>query len=66
MDGPITDRPLLIKQPLWRSERIFGDKLVITREASGYHQYRCAEPGAPPDQASMTHGTSAGLCGWRR
>ena len=40
------DRPLLIKRLLWRAERIFGDKLVISREGSGYHQYGYAELGA--------------------
>lgn len=46
MDGLMMDRPLLIKRLLWRAERIFGDKPVISRERSGYHQYGYAELGA--------------------
>src|SRR5260370_32841171 len=45
MNGLMMDRPLLIKRLLWRAERIFGDKLVVSREGSGYHEYRYADLG---------------------
>lgn len=45
MDGLMMDRPLLIKRLLWRAEQVFGDKLVVSREGAGYHQYRYAEFG---------------------
>lgn len=45
MDGLMMDRPLLIKRLLWRAERVFGDKQVISREGAGYHSYSYAEFG---------------------
>jgi fatty-acyl-CoA synthase len=45
MNGLMMDRPLLIKRLLWRAERIFGDKLVVSREGSGYHEYSYADFG---------------------
>ena len=35
MDGLIMDRPLLMKQLLWRAERVFGDKRIISRTGDG-------------------------------
>ncbi|GAA2536048.1 MULTISPECIES: long-chain fatty acid--CoA ligase [Pseudonocardia] len=35
MDGLIMDRPLLMKQLLWRAERVFGDKRIISRTGAG-------------------------------
>lgn len=35
MDGLIMDRPLLVKQLLWRAERVFGDKRIISRTDEG-------------------------------
>lgn len=37
------DVPLLIKQLLWRAERVFGDKEVVTRSDGDYHRYDYAE-----------------------
>ncbi|PXY25485.1 acyl-CoA synthetase [Prauserella flavalba] len=45
MDGLMMDRQLLIKRLLWRGERIFGDKRVVSRTASGYHEYTYTEFG---------------------
>jgi fatty-acyl-CoA synthase len=43
MDGLIMDRPLLIRDLLWRAERVFGDKRVISRTAGDDHSYTYAE-----------------------
>jgi fatty-acyl-CoA synthase len=43
MDGLIMDRPLLIRDLLWRAERVFGDKRVISRTAGDDHVYTYAE-----------------------
>ncbi|MFI5796621.1 long-chain fatty acid--CoA ligase [Streptomyces sp. NPDC051677] len=45
MDGLMMDRPLLTTRLLWRGERIFGDRLVVSRTDSGYHEYTYAELG---------------------
>lgn len=45
MRGLMMDRPLLIKQLLWRGEPVFGDKEVVTRRQGGYHRYTYAEFG---------------------
>lgn len=37
------DVPLLIKQLLWRAERVFGDKEVVTRSDGDYHRYDYAQ-----------------------
>lgn len=40
------DRPLLLGSLLWRTERLFGDKEIVTRLGSGeYHRYTYREYG---------------------
>ncbi len=40
MDGLMMDQPLLLNGLLWRTERLFHDKRIITRLGSGsYHSY---------------------------
>lgn len=40
MDGLMLDVPLLLTNLLWRTERLFHDKKIITRlSAGGYHSY---------------------------
>jgi acyl-CoA synthetase (AMP-forming)/AMP-acid ligase II len=44
VNGLIMDEPLLLSTLLWRSERIFGDKEIVTRLGSGaYHRYTYAD-----------------------
>lgn len=37
------DQQLLVRQLLWRAERVFGDKIVTARTDDGYHRYTYAE-----------------------
>lgn len=39
------DRPLQLKSLLWRAERLFGDKQIVTRVGDGYENYSFAEYG---------------------
>lgn len=44
MDGLMMDQPLLLSGLLWRTERLFHDKKIITRlENGGYHEYTYAD-----------------------
>lgn len=43
MDGLMMDRQLLISRLLWRAERIFADREVVTRTADGYRYSTYAE-----------------------
>lgn len=45
MRGSMMDRPLLLSQLLWRAERVFGDKEIVTRSPGTYHRYGYAEFG---------------------
>lgn len=39
------DRPLLIRDLLWRAERVFGDKRIISRTLDGDHGQTYLEYG---------------------
>lgn len=44
MDGLMMDQPLLLSDLLWRTERLFHDKKIVTRLGPGdYHSYTYAE-----------------------
>ncbi|MDN5854197.1 MAG: AMP-binding protein, partial [Actinomycetia bacterium] len=44
MDGLMMDQPLLLSGLLWRTERLFHDKEIVTRLESGdYHRYTYAD-----------------------
>lgn len=44
MDGQMMDQPLLLTDLLWRTERLFHDKQIITRLGPGsYHTYTYAD-----------------------
>ncbi|NIJ09733.1 fatty-acyl-CoA synthase [Saccharomonospora amisosensis] len=45
MDSLMMDRPLQLKTLLWRAERLFGHKQIITRHDDGYRRYTYAEFG---------------------
>lgn len=45
MNGLMMDRPLQLKSLLWRAERLFGDKQIVTRVDDGYRRYTYAEYG---------------------
>ncbi len=46
MDGLMLDEPLLLSSLLWRTERLYHDKTVVTRlSAGGYHSYTYREFG---------------------
>lgn len=46
MQGLMMDEPLLLTSLLWRAERLFHDKQIVTRIAGGrYHRYDYAEFG---------------------
>lgn len=37
------DRPLQLRMVLWRAERLFGDKEIVSRQDGGCHRYTYAE-----------------------
>ncbi|MEB3022814.1 long-chain fatty acid--CoA ligase [[Mycobacterium] crassicus] len=44
MDGLMMDQPLLLSDLLWRTERLFHDKKIVTYlEAGSYHSYTYAD-----------------------
>lgn len=44
MDGLMMDQPLLLSDLLWRTERLFHDKKIVTRLGPGaYHSYTYAD-----------------------
>lgn len=44
MDGLMMDQPLLLSSLLWRTERLFHDKTIVTRVGDGeYHEYTYAD-----------------------
>jgi acyl-CoA synthetase (AMP-forming)/AMP-acid ligase II len=46
MDGLMMDEPLLLTSLLWRTERLFHDKEIVTRlSRGGYHRYTYADFG---------------------
>lgn len=46
MDGLMMDEPLLLTSLLWRAERLYHDKEIVTRLAGGeYHRYNYSEFG---------------------
>lgn len=45
MESLMMDRPLQLKSLLWRAERLFGHKQIVTRTGDGYRRYTYAEYG---------------------
>lgn len=65
------DRPLLIRDLLWRAERVFGDKRIISRTVEGEHSYTYAEYGVRVRKLAQAltrlgigHGDRVGTLAW--
>ena len=72
MESLMMDRQLLLSSLLWRTERLFHDKRIITRLADGgYHSYTYREYGQRVrklcnalGRLGVGHGTRVGSLGW--
>lgn len=53
MQGLMMDRPLLLRQLLWRGENVFGDKEIVTRREGEYHRYTYREFGVRARQLAQ-------------
>lgn len=72
MDSLMMDRQLLLSSLLWRTERLFHDKKIITRLGEGqYHSYTYREYGQRVRKLAnmlgklgIQHGDRVGSLGW--
>ena len=72
MLGLMLDEPLLLTSLLWRTERLYHDKQIVTRLASGgYHSYTYREFGQRVRQLAnvltsldVRHGARVGTLAW--
>lgn len=72
MDGLMMDEQLLLQSLLWRTERLFGDKKIITRLETGkYHEYTYREFGqrvrklaSALEKAGVRRGDRVGTLAW--
>ncbi|MCR8898195.1 long-chain fatty acid--CoA ligase [Gordonia sp. GONU] len=72
MDGQMMDQPLLLNDLLWRTERLFHDKRILTRLGPGsYHSYTYREYGrrvrrlaSALKSLGVEHGDRVGTIAW--
>lgn len=71
MNGLMMDRPLLLKTLLWRAERVFGEKEIVTRTEQGLHRYtyreyavRVRRLASALEQLGVRQGDHVGTLAW--